>query len=307
MDEPQLTSEIVEGDVVEEKNDLLEAAFEGGDSEKPMEVDNNPLDDEPSTSVSVAPPAEPEEIAEPAEDRLVEPPQEDAGPEDAGPEVDVSMTEDQPNESVEQVIFDKPAELDETAQSEVDILDFTERSINYSQLDTAHDDDSNDAFNALKESETDALQEPKDELENTEQEEQVESAETVEGEKEPDKEAETPTDPTAETPMETEDVDGEDTSINKDIESVDQTMDQTTADDSHDVGTDALASEADESHEVGTDALASEADEGHDMGTDAPAMDADDSDLMGPPKSVEKPDEEEVEEIPDGKKLFVQS
>jgi hypothetical protein len=48
-------------------------------------------------------------------------------------------------------------ELDETLNKSSEDLNYTEKSINISQITVAHNDDSNDAFNALKESETDAL------------------------------------------------------------------------------------------------------------------------------------------------------
>lgn len=175
MDEPQLTNEPENIDVNTEKSDLnevLDSAFEANEAEKPMEVDDvNPID-EPGTSAE-------SDIQEPTiedvkiPESIADPIDQEAGEDVSLPEV----TEDLPNETVEQVIFEKASEIDETIASEADQLDFTERSVNFSQLNVEHNDDSNDAFNALKESETDALQTPKEEVDEPKETETEENRE----------------------------------------------------------------------------------------------------------------------------------
>lgn len=164
MDEPQLTTEVENVEVGPEKPDLdevLESAFTENDSEKPMDVDSNTLIEEASTSADIETPetVADSNISEETAEKDVE--------EKAAVVVDASPANDNnPDESLDQVNFDKGGELDETGATETDQLDFTERSVNFSQLNVEHeDDDSNDAFNALKKSETDALQTPKEETE----------------------------------------------------------------------------------------------------------------------------------------------
>lgn len=160
MDEPQLTNEVEAVEVCAEKPDLdevLESAFIENDSEKPMDVDGNV---EASTSADIG-------TSETTVDNNIS---EDTSEKDAGEEaatvVDAPPAIDNnPEESLDHVSFDRGSELDETAPTETDQLDFTERSVNFSQLNVEHEDDSNDAFNALKKSETDALQTPKEETE----------------------------------------------------------------------------------------------------------------------------------------------
>lgn len=270
MDEPQITDQVDSTDAVAEKSDLsevLESAFAGDESEKPMEVDEVGKSDEPGTS---AEPALIEDV-ETIEDTASEPVEEDAGQSQ-----DVSMAEKEPDQSVEQVMFDNPSsDLDETAQSTIanDTLDFTEQSINISQLNVEHHDDSNDAFNALKESETDALQEPKEETsEPKEPEEGVETAEPetvvekeVGSDKEPESDKEEASTET-QTPMETADVEP---SGEKEDGSPAADVDQT----------------VDESREIGTETLDLE----------------DNDDSIGGPVSNEKPDnDEDAEENADG-------
>jgi hypothetical protein len=299
MDEPTVTSQVDEADATTEKNELNEvlgSTYGSAEIEKPMEVDEVALDNEPSTS------AEPDVLADVAEstEESVNPPAEPQL-DDAG-KVDVSMSEDLPNDSVEQIDFDKADSvvdetLNETAQSEaIDTLDFTERSINISQLNVEHhDDDSNDAFNALKESEVDALQEPKEELEEPKEDiEESKEAETegetsAEAVDDPDiaeitdmTETEIEPEPTetleveVETPMETDDavIDPDDEPAEKSDE-----VSAAAADDSS----------AEESREIGTETA--------DFDN---LMNADDSD-MGPPADVDKPQIDDVEEgIPEG-------
>lgn len=164
MDEPQLTSEISEVDPVAEKNDINDILHSGFEIDKPMDADDKPMDVDDfhaGTSSNI-------KTNDLAEDMIGDEP---------GLDKDVSMTSDNQDVSIEQVEFRSPsheldvAALDVTAQSEIVDLDFTEASVNISQLDVEnHDDDSNDAFNALKQSETDALQEPKEEQEEAKEE-----------------------------------------------------------------------------------------------------------------------------------------
>lgn len=158
MDEPQLEVEKVEGSTEKPGLDeVMESAFTDNVDEKPMEVDENTLNEKASTSADGAATVSVDEII--SEDALSK----SAG-EDADDILDDSPTNIDPEESLGQVSLDKHNEHDETANTETDQLDFTERSVNFSQLNVEHEDDSNDAFNALKKSETDALQTPKEEL-----------------------------------------------------------------------------------------------------------------------------------------------
>lgn len=274
MDEPQITDQVESTDAIAEKSDLsevLDSAFAGDESEKPMEVDEVGKSDEPGTSAEAALTEDVETIEEPASEPVEE---------DAGQSQDVSMADKEPDQSVEQVMFDNPSsDLDETAQSTIanDTLDFTEQSINISQLNVEHHDDSNDAFNALKESETDALQEPKEETsEPKEPEEGVETAEpetVVEKEVGSDKEPESDKEEAStETPMDTADV--EEPSGEKEDGSPAADVDQT----------------VDESREIGTETLDLE----------------DNDDSIGGPASNEKPDnDEDAEENADGENCKV--
>lgn len=290
MDEPQITDQVDNTDAISEKNDLnevLDSEFTSDELEKPMDVDEVGLSDEPSTSAEVALPVDVVAVEEPSSDPVEEDAgqpsesaEEDAGQpsepaeEDAGQSQDVSMSDipdKEPDQTVEQVIFDNPSgELDETAQSGLasDALDFTEHSINISQLDVEHHDDSNDAFNALKESETDALQEPKEETSEPKENEETADIETdvmdvaesdSPKEKEPTQEEES-----AETPMEIGDIS---TSSDKVDESTVAEEDQT----------------VDESREIGTE-----------------TFDLEDNDSIGCPASNEKPENEEAEDNVEG-------
>lgn len=180
MDEPQLTEEAVETDADAAKSDFNEvsnSAFENKEMEKPMNIDDATVSEVPSTSGDVVSPEDVADNNQAMINQSVNPAEEDAGQ-----AKDITMDElvdESPGESVEQVIFEKPKSQ---LQSELDndSLDFTEQSINISQLNVEleHHDDSNDAFNALKESETDALQEPKEEEEEPKDEEQSTAVET---------------------------------------------------------------------------------------------------------------------------------
>lgn len=165
MDEPQLTNPIDETDQNPEKSyeETLVPISDGNELEKPMDVDDNVAQsDQPSTSS--------EHLVESTE--LVDVSQQDV----SMPETSESLNEPV-DQTIEQVNFENPAyslddtvqttpDLDETAQSVNDTLNFTEKSINISQINVGlNDDDSNDAFNALKESEVDALHTPKEEIE----------------------------------------------------------------------------------------------------------------------------------------------
>lgn len=273
MDEPQLTNRVEEIDESADKSDLNEAlssTLANEELEKSLNVDDVSMGDEPSTSTDAAITEEVPDTVDPIEAQAAESQQEHAGQVQ-----DILMTDDQPEESVEQVIFEKPiGELDETAQSEIetDNLEFAEHSINISQLNVEHNDDSNDAFNALKESETDALQTPKEEIDEPKVDEPEASSDLPEDEAivaEPVESIETAQDDVQPIePMETENTE---TSTEK--------ADEASA---------VADTSADESHEVGTE-----------------TADMDDTESIGAAgsESTEKPDIEEVEETPDGKKI----
>lgn len=158
MDEPQLEVENVESSTEKGLDEVLESAFTES-VEKPMEVEDNTLNEEASTSAEVAATAS---AAETISEEILE---KDAGEDAAATEDEAPAVDIDPDESLGPASFEKQTELDETANTEADQLDFTERSVNFSQLNVEHEDDSNDAFNALKKSETDALQTPKEESE----------------------------------------------------------------------------------------------------------------------------------------------
>lgn len=283
MDEEPQTAEPVDATTSDDKSDLsdeLKSAFGSGESEKPMDVEDVALVEEPSTSNDVIVIDQVETTRDPIEE---------APSEDAGQTLDVEMSElpieEPPDHSVEQVIFEKDDELDETTPSglENDTLDFTERSINISQLDVEHhDDDSNDAFNALKQSETDALQEPKEEVSETkdheessvepepdsavvETESELVTTETVSIEDLDGEKAEGLVDATEHQRLESEESMGESKKIADDINESLTAADET----------------LDESPEIRTEIA------------DLEEIDA--------PDSFEKPDNEEIEDIPDGR------
>lgn len=192
-------SQEVETDASAEKNDRneVDSEFGSGETVKPVEVDCGADENEPSTSAEAAVTSELPETREELVNQQAEPELEDAG------KVDVSMGELLGEESADQITFNKndsalDETLNETAQTEpADTTDYMERSINISQLNVEHhDDESNDAFNALKEAEVDALQEPKEEI----QEPKEEPEEFVEP-----KESEEPVEKSIELDDETED------------------------------------------------------------------------------------------------------
>lgn len=180
MDEPQLTSEISAVDTEADKseiNEILQSGFEEDKSVHGIMEVEDAENQAGTSSICIEPMAELTENVESA--HVLSP---DVLAEDTGLEKDVSMTEltnsnlDIPVEPIE---FEASVgELDVTAPSEIVDLDFTEASVNISQLNVENNDDSNDAFNALKQSETDALQEPKEE-----QEEELKDDKIVEEEK----------------------------------------------------------------------------------------------------------------------------
>lgn len=277
MDEPQLDTQTDEIDASTDKrdfNEVLSSAFEN-EREKLLNVDDVTMGDEPSTSTGVTSEESPETI-EPIEEQQVESAAEHAG-QVADTSEDISMSEDQTEKAVEQVIFEKPiGELDETVHSEIetDNLEFTEHSINISQLNVEHNDDSNDAFNALKESETDALQTPKEEVDEPKVDDLEPSNDTQEDEViVAELESPKPISGDALTiePMETEHVEPEDKTTSELT-----AVAETTADESHEIGTAELA-ELDDNESI--EAVESE--------------------------FVDKPDSEDAEEIVDGKKMFL--
>lgn len=145
MDEPHIPAAIETSEG--EKPEIDEVAFAGDQLEKPMDVD------EPFPTTSAAAEAIPEALLESnvAEDSEIKTGEEEAG----------NTLEEDVNQTIEQVNFDKDTESPEAIVNST--LDYTERSINISQIDCANQDDSNDAFNALKRDETDVLNEMKEE------------------------------------------------------------------------------------------------------------------------------------------------
>lgn len=230
MDEPQLTCEISEVDPVAEKsdiNEILHSGFEIVKSIEGMEVDDE-ANIQPGTSSNIQ---NVDDLTGDIETAHAISP--DMLGEETNIEKDVSMAEltsETTNVSIEQVQFQSPSdemdvtaqsptdqldvtaqspsdELDVTAQSDIADLDFTEASVNISQLDVEnHDDDSNDAFNALKQSETDALQEPKEEQEEGKDEEKNIEDKSDEPAPETADSAENEPSVSAETQMETDDL-----------------------------------------------------------------------------------------------------
>lgn len=96
-----------------------------------------------------------------------------AGTKKAGSAEDETIPEE--DETIEEVNFDKPTEaLDENIT-----LDYAEKSINISQIIMEHQDDSTDAFDALKRDETDVLNEIKVEI-NEKPESELTPMETLE-------------------------------------------------------------------------------------------------------------------------------
>lgn len=269
MDEPQITEQATETDAdtaKSEENNVLNSDFENEDLKNAMSTDDALRIEEPSTSGDVVLPKDASENIQSIDMQPV-----GTTNEDAGPDVDITIDEfvDEPPDNADnQAIFDKPSnQVDETVESEIDNdnLDYTEQSINISQLhvEPEHHDDSNDAFNALKESETDALQEPKEEEseqkeeeQNPEDEDKLEEVSEILGVQES---------AVATVPME--------------VDSIDAIEDQTNEAEG--------ATEREESHEAGAD--------------NADVEGA--SESLGSPASLPKPDNEDAEEVHEGKKL----
>lgn len=202
MDEPQVTSEISQVDGGTEKPEISEALqseFEAAKSfDEVMEVDTPPssqpgpssevksIDEQPKGIPSFITPAE-----------------------ETGDQGDVSMSEltSEQEMPVTSDLADPSTELDATSQSEMVDLDFTEASVNISQLDVeTNNDDSNDAFNALKQSETDALQEPKEEVEEPKEQDEPKDSEDKTDETTLDVPKDTAVTSTTDVQMETDDL-----------------------------------------------------------------------------------------------------
>lgn len=148
MEEPHIpttTDETSEAEKTEQPDEARQQL-----SSKPMEVD----DEFPTTSAGVD--NVPESIFESnthEESQCMTGNKEAGSAEETLPEVD---------ETIEEVNFEKPTEvLDESIQN---TLDYAEKSINISQIMMEHQDDSTDAFDALKRDETDVLNEIKVEI-----------------------------------------------------------------------------------------------------------------------------------------------
>lgn len=269
MDEPQLTEQVVETEADVAKSDInevLSSAFGSEEIQKPINVDDAVANEEPSTSADVVLSEDATDNKQSTEQHPVESTEEDAG----HPE-DVTMDE-LAADSVEQVTFGSPNNQNETVQSEIDNddnVDYTEHSINISQLNVelTHHDDSNDAFNALKQSETDALQEPKEELEQKDDEQK-------------DEEQNTATDT-----QENSEASGV---INTDEVHVNESMEVDSAEIPEENSNKAVGEEVDESHDAGTE-----------------TADLECNDSLGSPEAHHKPNNEDTEEIGEGKiKIF---
>ncbi|CRK99062.1 CLUMA_CG011981, isoform B [Clunio marinus] len=169
MDEPQLTTPINDSDINTDKNSLNENVIdEIQEASKTNPLGNSTENFSPqqndNLSESLALPI-PEEA-----DKMITDSSEvenETVNENAGTSQDVSITDLNDvhmEQSMEQVMFEKTGPSLNETENENKSLDFdNETSINISQLVVDRQDDSNDAFNALKESETDALQTPKEE------------------------------------------------------------------------------------------------------------------------------------------------
>lgn len=147
MDEPQIQTAETSGSEKQDIDEVLDAAFSSDQQlDKPMDVDES----FPTTSAAA------DAISESLLESSVAVESENkTGEEEAG-------TDDIVNETIEQVNFDKVNEtIDEGGANNT--LDYTERSINISQISCENQDDSNDAFDALKRDETDVLNEMKEE------------------------------------------------------------------------------------------------------------------------------------------------
>lgn len=272
MDEPQLTEQVVESDADATKSDLnevLNSAFESEKLENNINTDDATVSKEPSTSGDVKLSEEVSDINQAKENQPV-----DSTVEDAGNTQDITMevfVDEPTGGSVEQVNFEKPNsnQMDETAQSELDNdnVEFAEESINISQLnvEAEHHDESNDAFIALKESETDALQEPKEEQKDEEQNTDTQLEESIE----------------ASGSIETDSI-----QVNKsmEVDAAEVLPDKTVT------------------GEVIEEQVHVDSDSVHDAGTETADFDGNDS--LGSPELHQKADNDETEEIPEGKKLL---
>ena len=267
MDEPKLTKQVIETDVDAAKSDMnevLSSAFGNEEIEKPINVDDVVVSEEPSTSADVVLSKDATDIKQSTVQHTVE-----STDEDAGHTEDVSMDE-LAVDSVEQVTFGSPNNQSETVQPEIDNednVDYTEHSINISQLNVelTNHDDSNDAFNALKESETDALQEPKEELEQKDEDQKDEQNTAVDAQ---------------------ENIESS-RAVNIDAVQVNESIEV----DSTDVPEESLSKTVGEA-----------VNESHDAGT-TPDLECNDSLGLGleSPETHHKPDNEDTEEVAEGK------
>lgn len=166
MDEPQLSNAMEVSD--EEKNNLdevlNEAALSTADIDKPMDVDES--GDLPSTSDAheVTNQPEEEEKIESQNEEITDEPVDEKSPvaEEEQPPASVENAEEldstlQPEQTLNESNFD---ETFQSKQSES--YDYTEKSINISQISVDQNNDSNDAFDALKLSESNVLDQSKE-------------------------------------------------------------------------------------------------------------------------------------------------
>lgn len=155
MEEPHIPTAATETSQDEKQEELDEVSEQQEQLSKPMEVDDDD-DAFPTTSAVGDPISESLFESNTPEDSQLMPKTKEAGnAEETAAEVD---------ETIEEVNFEKPTEeaLDESISQST--LDYAEKSINISQIIMEHQDDSTDAFDALKRDETDVLNEIKVEI-----------------------------------------------------------------------------------------------------------------------------------------------
>ncbi|XP_070491945.1 zinc finger MYM-type protein 3 isoform X2 [Chironomus tepperi] len=183
MDEPQTTNSMDVSDTEKTSfDDLLNDASVSNENEKQMEVDET--ESFPSTSNAPETLSETSEKPENSEEPGQQPEIEEAGSEND------NQNEENAEESTMQTEQDQTLDqsnFDETLQSKQnESEDYTEKSINISQISVDQNDDSNDAFDALKLSESNVLEQTKDTIgdENEPENQENENIENEENEQE---------------------------------------------------------------------------------------------------------------------------
>lgn len=162
MDEPQITNTMDVSDTEKTNfDDVLDDASVSNENVKQMEVDET--ESFPSTSSAPVIFNEASEKLEDPEESNQQPEIEEAGSENDNQNEDSTMQQQQTDQdpALDQSNFD---ETFQSKQSESE--DYTEKSINISQISVDQNDDSNDAFDALKLSESNVLEQTKDTIED---------------------------------------------------------------------------------------------------------------------------------------------